>query len=310
MQNRRVAVTGMGAVTPVGNDAESTWSALVAGRSGIGRLDTFVADTYPVRIGGMVKDFDLAKHLQNDHGWLRHLSRAARFGVGAMLEAVADAGLEADMYAPDERGVSIGATMGRPELEEVAEVFVVHEGTGGKALVRQAPSAVMLRDQNVGAAVIAALADCQGPMISVSTACAGSAHAIGEAFRRIQDGEVRLMITGGQDALTSWVDVLGFSLLGALATGSEEHPDRACRPFDRERSGFVLGEGAVMMVLEDWESAKARGANIRAEILGYGSSLNAYRITDAPPDGGGAILAITSALKESGLRNDEVDYVA
>jgi 3-oxoacyl-[acyl-carrier-protein] synthase II len=176
-------------------------------------------------------------------------------------------------------------------------------------LYRQAPASVVLRDQNVGAAQMAMVGDCQGPMISVSTACSAAAHALGEAYRWIQDGQAKVMVAGGYDALTTWLDVLGFALLGALATEFNDNPQKASRPFDKERSGFVLGEGAVVAILEDWDSAQARGARIYAELVGYGSSLNAYRITDAPPDGAGQILAMSNALKESGLGTSEVDYV-
>jgi 3-oxoacyl-[acyl-carrier-protein] synthase II len=305
---RRVAVTGLGAVTPVGNDVTRTWEALVAGRSGIGPITTFPADGFSVRIAGMVNDFTVEPYLP-DRRMGRHLSRAAAFGVAAASQAWADAGIDPQTYEPHERGVSVGSSVGRAELQELADMSHVIHSTQGRQLVRQAPGDVLVRDQNVGAATIALLADCQGPMITVSTACSGSAHAIGEAFRRIQEGEVPLMIAGGYDALTSWLDVVGFSLLGALTTEYNDDPERACRPFDRERSGFVLGEGAVMAILEDWDAARARGATIQAEVVGYGSSMNAYRITDAPPDGGGAILAMANALAESGLRPDEVDYI-
>jgi len=157
---------------------------------------------------------------------------------------------------------------------------------------------------------IAALGNCQGPMISVSTACTASAHSVGEAYRRIQDGDAKLMITGGFDALTSWLDVLGFALLGALTDEYNDEPARGSRPFSADRSGFVLGEGSVVAVLEDLEEAQKRGAHIYAEVVGYSSTMNAYRITDAPPDGGGAVTAMGNALRESGLRTDEVDYVA
>jgi 3-oxoacyl-[acyl-carrier-protein] synthase II len=307
--HKRVAITGLGAVTPVGNDVESTWGALVAGRSGIGRIETFDAETFPVRIAGMVKEFDVSAYLP-DARLERRLSRAAGFGVGAALQALADAGVTPETCAPHERGVSMGASVGRAELQELAEMSHVIHRSGGKELPRQSPGDVIVRDQNVGAAVIALLTNSQGPMITVSTACSGSAHALGEAFRRVQEGEAQLMITGGYDALTSWLDVVGFSLLGALTSDYNDDPTRGCRPFDRDRSGFVLGEGAVVAILEEWEAARARGARIYAEIVGYGSSMNAYRITDAPPDGGGASLAMASALAESGLRPNEVDYIA
>jgi 3-oxoacyl-[acyl-carrier-protein] synthase II len=168
---------------------------------------------------------------------------------------------------------------------------------------------VLTVSQNVAGAEIARLAGCSGPFISVSTACTASAHAIGEAYRRIQDGEARMMVAGGCDALTSWVDVLGFSLLGALTRKYNDDPEHASRPFERERSGFVLGEGAVVVILEELEAARARGAEILAEIVGYGASLNAYRMTDPPPDGGGAVVAMGHALRESGLGADGIDFV-
>ncbi|TCO44802.1 beta-ketoacyl-[acyl-carrier-protein] synthase family protein [Actinocrispum wychmicini] len=167
-----------------------------------------------------------------------------------------------------------------------------------------------LREQNVAVAALADIAGCRGPMISVSTACAGAAHAIGEAYRMIQDGDSQVMLAGGFDALTSWLDVLGFSLLRALTTEHNDEPERGSRPFDARRSGFVVGEGAVMVILEDEASAAARGARVHGEIRGYGSTLNAYRITDAPPDGGGAIAAMRDAITESGLAPAEIDYIA
>jgi 3-oxoacyl-[acyl-carrier-protein] synthase II len=146
-------------------------------------------------------------------------------------------------------------------------------------------------------------------MIAINTACAASAHSIGEAFRRIQDGEARMMVAGGYDALTSYVDLLGFGLLGALTTDFNDAPAKASRPFDRSRSGFVIGEGAVVVILEELEAARRRGARIYAELAGYGSSMNAYRVTDSPPDGGGAISAIASAIRASGLPTEAIGYV-
>lgn len=304
----RVAITGLGAVTPVGNDLASTWASLVAGRSGIGPITTFPAQEYPVRIAGMVKDFAVDPYLPEPR-WKRFLWRAGEFGVGAAAQALQDAQVGPETYQPEDRGIAMGGHAGRPPLDELAEKGHLQRTTGGKVLHRTAPAHALLRAQNLPVAAMALLGGCQGPMISVSTACAASSHAIGEAFRRIQLGEAKLMLAGGYDALTTYLDVLGFALVGALAAEYNEAPERACRPFDRERSGFVLGEGAVVAVLEDWEAARGRGARIYAELVGYGSSLNAYRITDSPPDGGGTILAMASALKDSGLPTAAIDYV-
>jgi len=306
---RRVAVTGLGGVMPVGNDVETIWASLLAGKSGIGRITTFDTETYKVKIAGLVKDFDLGNYLPDGHEeFARNLSRAGEYGVAAAVQAIADAGLESAPYEPHERGLSIGASVGRPELQDLAEML--YRIKEGKELYRQPTSITYKRDPNLALSLIAQLGGCQGPMISVSTACTASGHAFGEAYRRIQEGDAKLMISGGFDALTSWLDILGFSLLGALTDKYNDDPTRASRPFDAERSGFVLGEGAALAVFEDLESARARGAKIYCEVVGYGSSLNAYRITDAPPDGGGTIIALAHALEESGLRTDEVDYVA
>jgi len=305
---KRVAITGLGAVTPVGNDVKSTWQSLVDGRSGIGPITTFDASTFPVRIAGMVRDFNVEKYVP-DRNVRRHLSRAAGFGVAATLEALNDAGIGVDTYEPWEKGVSLGGSVGRADLQELADMSWQIKSTDMHELFRQDPAGVVLRDQNAGAALMAKAGNCQGPMISVSTACSAAAHALGEGFRWVQDGQAKVMVAGGYDSLTTWMDVLGFSLLGALATEFNDNPEKASRPFDKERSGFVLGEGAVVAVLEDWDSAQARGARIYAELVGYGSSLNAYRITDAPPDGAGQILCMSMAIKDSGVSTDEIDYV-
>jgi 3-oxoacyl-[acyl-carrier-protein] synthase II len=305
---RRVAVTGLGAVTPVGNSADETWKSLVAGKSGVRKIDTFDAETFPVGIAGLVQGFDLAERLPEARE-RRHLSRAAGYAVAASLEALDDSGIDG-AYTPDEKGIAVGGSVGRPDLYELVEMSWQIKSSEGRDLYRQAPSTVLLRDQNVAPARLARLADFEGPMITVSTACTASAHALGEAFRAVQDGDAKVMLTGGYDALTTWFDVIGFGLLGALTKEHADDPTKASRPFDKDRAGFVLGEGAVVAVLEDWESAKERGARIYAEVLGYGSSMNAYRMTDPPPDGGGVTLAMDMAIKDSGLAPDAIDYVS
>ncbi|MEU5955065.1 beta-ketoacyl-[acyl-carrier-protein] synthase family protein [Streptomyces sp. NPDC047525] len=305
---RRVAITGVGAVTPLGNSAAETWQGLAEGRSGVSALETFDAAAFPVRIAGQVKGFDprsVAPAKQR-----RHLSRAALFALAAAQEALADAGEGWNTADPYDRGVAVAGTVGRPELQELVDMSHQLSTSDYHDLYRQAPGDVLLRNQNVGVAAVAGAGNCRGPMVGISTACAGAAHAIGEAYRRIQEGECTQMLAGGFDALTTWMDVLGFSLLGAITDRWNDEPERASRPFDSDRSGFVLGEGAVIAVLEDWESAVARGARIHGELVGYGSTLNAYRITDSPPDGGGAISAMRDAMAESGLGPDGVDYIA
>jgi 3-oxoacyl-[acyl-carrier-protein] synthase II len=273
----------------------------------VGQITTFDASTYPVRIAGMVDDFELDQ--LPDRHLVRRLHRGAMFGLAAGVEAVRAAAIPEGTYDPYECGVSMGGSVARPELQEFSDIFYTRGQSDGHRLHRSPPSRNVVVSQNVASAELASFAGAQGPMIGVSTACTASSHALGEAFRRIQDGEASMMLAGGYDALTSWVDVLGFSLLGALTKDYNDDPTRASRPFERDRTGFVLGEGAVVMVLEDLDGARARGAEIHAEIAGYGSSLNAYRMTDPPPDGGGATIAMTRALGESGFTAQDIDYV-
>jgi 3-oxoacyl-[acyl-carrier-protein] synthase II len=298
----------MGAVTPIGNDVESSWEAMKAGRSGVGRITTFDTSSYPVKIGGMCDAFEVNGRLP-DSRVNRYLHRAEMFGVAASGEALANAGIEPGVYEPDEVGVSMGASVDRPTQQELSDVLYRRRHTDGRELERFPPSRALQISQTTGCARIAQLAGASGPMISISTACTASLHAIGEAYRRIQDGDVKVMVTGGYDALTSWLDVLGFALLGALTTDYNDDPEHGSRPFDRDRSGFVIGEGAVVFVLEDLDAARARGAEPIAELSGYAASLNAYRMTDPPPDGGGAVLAMRGALREAGLSPSDVDYV-
>ncbi|WP_129666761.1 beta-ketoacyl-[acyl-carrier-protein] synthase family protein [Phytoactinopolyspora endophytica] len=304
---RRVVITGIGAVTPLGNDAPSTWASLAAGRSGVREITTFDASTFPVRIAGQVTGFGVEAAIPARRH-RRYLSRGAGYGVAAAIEALRQAG-PLDGSDPYRRGVSVGGTVGRVELQELADMSWQLESTGHTSIYRQSPAEVMTRDQNAAPAVMAEIGDLRGPFVAVSTACAGSAHAIGEAFRQIEEGDADIMLAGGYDALTTWMDVLGFALLGALTVDDADRPGRACKPFDVRRNGFVLGEGAVMVVLEEREHALARNALILAELAGYASSLNAYRITDSPPDGGGAISAMREAVLSSALAPEDVDYI-
>ncbi|MFJ9583192.1 beta-ketoacyl-[acyl-carrier-protein] synthase family protein [Streptomyces acidicola] len=309
MTRRRVVITGMGAVTPLGNDAASTWQALREGRSGIGPLTVFDASEFPVRIAGQVRDFDARVAIP---AALRpqRFTRAGRFGVAAGLEALRHAGVGPGIYEPDECGVSLGASVGRPDLQLLVDIGRLRQESGKPdAFLTQSPHQVITDDQNLPLSALAQAIDARGPAIGVSTACAGSAHALGEAFRAIQEGDATLMLAGGHDSLTNWCDILGFSLLGAMTDRFNDAPERASRPFDDDRSGFVVGEGGVVLVLEEREAAHARGASVLAEILGYGSTLNAWRITDSPPDGSGADQAMERALAESGLGTEGIDYV-
>lgn len=306
----RVVITGIGAVTPLGNDAESTWRCLRDGVSGVGRLTTFDPTGFPVEIGAMVSDFELEPGLANP-SQRRHLNHPGGFGLAAAAEAWRTSGIADARYEPWERGTSLAGSVGRPSLQHLSDMAqsMAPEGGGG-AITRAAPADVLQSSQNMAALQIARLGDCEGPMRCICTACAGSAHAIGEGMRMIQYGEAQAVIAGGYDALTEWLDVVGFGLLGALTTHHADEPEKASRPFDADRGGFVIGEGAVMVVLEREDRARERGAPILVELAGYGTSMNAYRVTDAPPTGEGPDAAMRAALADAGLAPEDIDMVA
>jgi 3-oxoacyl-[acyl-carrier-protein] synthase II len=307
--SRRVVITGVGAVTPLGNDAPSTWRGLVEGRSGVGRLTTVDTTGFEVTIAGEVKGFRLEDAVPGSVG-LRHLLRPGTFGVGAAWEALRDAGVDKGTYDGADMGVAMGACVDRPDLQWLVDVGALRDATGrDDAFSPYAPSDALAYSQNIASAAMARMLDATGPMLGVSTACSASGHAVGEAFRTLQEGDAQLMLAGGYDSLTTWLDVLCFGLLGALTKEYNDDPQRASRPFDDKRSGFVLGEGGVVLVLEELEAARARGARILAEVLGYGTSLNAWRMTDSPPDGSGAIESIEASIADAGLEPGDIDYV-
>lgn len=307
--SRRVVITGVGAVTPLGNDAPTTWQGLVDGRSGVGRLTTIDTAGFDVTIAGEVKDFHLADAVPASVG-LKHLLRPGTFGVAAAFEALRDAGVDAGTYDSAEMGVAMGACIDRPPLQWLVDVGALRDATGrADAFTTFAPSKSLEYSQNIAAAAMARMLDATGPMLGVSTACSASGHAVGEAFRALQEGDAQLMLAGGYDSLTTWLDVLCFGLLGALTKDFNDQPERASRPFDAERSGFVLGEGGIALVLEELDAARERGATILAEVMGYGTSLNAWRMTDSPPDGSGAIESIEACIADAGLEPADIDYI-
>ncbi|MEU6766172.1 beta-ketoacyl-[acyl-carrier-protein] synthase family protein [Streptomyces sp. NPDC046853] len=309
MTRRRVVITGFGAISPLGNDADSTWRGLREGRSGIGPLTLFDATEFPVRIAGLVRGFDARTAIPAAHKPGR-FTRAGQFGIAAGLEALRHAGAGPGTYEPDACGVSLGASVGRPDLQLLVDMGQLRQESGHPdAFLTQSPHQVLMDDQNLPLSALVQALDARGPAIGVSTACAGSAHALGEAFRCIQEGDAELMLAGGHDSLTTWCDILGFSLLGAMTDRHNDDPEHASRPFDDDRSGFVVGEGGVVFVLEERAAALARGATVHAELLGYGSTLNAWRITDSPPDGSGADRAMEHAVEEAGVGTGGIDYV-
>lgn len=313
---RRVVVTGMGMVTPVGRDLESTWNALLAGKSGVGRISLFNPATFPTQIAAEVRDFDLGSYIEDAERWVEHC-RNSKFAIAAAQMAMDDSGL---LNAPKldlaRFGVYLGSGEGQQDFDRFVSL-VNQTARDGKVdmaeftrLGRQQLHVVREAEQEPGApgGHLAALFGARGPNLSCLTACAASSQAIGEAVEMIRRGDADVMLSGGTHSMIHPFGVTGFNLLTALSTRNDD-PTRASRPFDRERDGFILGEGAGMLVLEELEHAKARGATIHGEVAGYGSTADAFRITDSHDEGRGAIACMREALADAGMNPEDVDYI-
>jgi 3-oxoacyl-(acyl-carrier-protein) synthase len=309
-----VAITGLGLVTPVGNDAPSTWAGLVAGRSGLGSITNFDASGFSTRIGAEVKHFT-GDTGTPDRKLAKFASRTHRFALAAAEEALADAGLRPGEKNSHRWGLSVGAGMMGHAFEELAAVHA-HCAPSGKfnpdgligGKFPADPVGFCRSQTNTGLALLTRQFGIRGYATSVHTACASGGQAVGTALKVMRRGLTDFMLAGGYDSMLNPVGLSGFCLLGALSADNDA-PTRASRPFDATRNGFVLGEGAGFLVLEDLDSARRRGARIYAELAGDGNSLSSYRITDSPPDGDGPIQAIEQALTDAGLTPETVDYV-
>jgi 3-oxoacyl-(acyl-carrier-protein) synthase len=301
-------------VTPVGLDAPATWANLQAGRSGIGPITTFDARGFVTRIGAEVKDFN-PEATGAVGNTLKFASRPVRFALAAATEALADAGIRPQPASADRWGLSVGAgmigiTFG--ELEAVHAFCAPRDEFNPDGLLDPAfpadPVAFCRSQTNAGLGVLTRHFGIQGYATAVHTACASGGQAIGTALKVLRRGQADFMLAGGYDSMLNPIGLSGFCLLGALSTDNDT-PERASRPFDATRNGFVLGEGAGFLVLEEWEAAKARGARIYAELAGDGNSLSSYRITDSHPSGDGPIQAMQQALADAGLRIEDLDYI-
>ncbi len=289
------------------------WQRVLAGQSGVGYITHFDATNFPTRIAAEVRDWDLSDVGENPEDW-KYQGRHTHFAIGAAKKAVADSGILDSPLDPTRFGVYTGSGEGQQDFDRFTEMMVAALEEGGlnlakftrKGLEILHPIAELEQEPNMPAGHLAALFDAQGPNINCLTACAASSQAIGEATDIIRRGEADVMLSGGTHTMIHPFGVTGFSLLTALSTRNDE-PTRASRPFDRLRDGFVLGEGAGFVVLEELERARRRGAKIYGEILGYGSTADAFRITDTHPEGRGAISCIRMALADAGL--DRVDYI-
>jgi len=314
---RRVVVTGMGMVTPVGRDLETTWSALLAGTSGVGPITLFDAETFPTRIAAEVRDFHLEDYLDDGNRWAEH-SRNTRFALAAAQMALDESQLLAPGSPVDRSrvGVYLGAGEGQHDFLRFVNTVAAttHDGKVNTAEFTRSGihrlSCIKEAEQEPGtpAGHLAGAFGLNGPNLNCLTACAASSQAIGEAFELIRRDYADVMLSGGTHSMIHPFGVTGFTLLTALSQRNDE-PTRASRPFDNEREGFILGEGAGMLILEELEHAKARGAKIHGEIIGYGSTADAFRITDSHDEGRGAIACIREALDDAGTTPDRIDYI-
>lgn len=298
--SRRVVITGMGAITPIGNSVEEFWDSLKAGRPGIGAITYFDTADFKVKLAAEVKDFDMSK--LPDEKAAKRMEPFSRYAVAAAGEALADAGIDVEKEDPFRVGVSVGSGIGGMQIMEDGEKKLLEKGPS-----RVDPLLIPRMISNMAAGNIAIAYGLKGKNINVVTACATGSHCIGEAFRSIRYGDAEVMLAGGTEASITPLSVAGFTKITALTTS--EDPLRASIPFDKERSGFVMGEGAGIVVLEELEHAKKRGAHIYAEIKGYGATCDAYHITSPAEDGSGAAKAMEYAIKDGGLKPEDIDYI-
>ena len=297
---RRVVVTGMGAITPIGNTVDEMWKSLKAGRVGIGTLDRFDVSEYPVKLAAQVKGFDPLKTMEYKEA--KRMELFCQYAVAAAKEAFEDAGLDMEKEDSFRVGVIVGSGIGSlPQVESNYEKIL----TKGPGKVN--PLMVPLMISNMAAGNISIQLGLRGKCTDVVTACASGTHSIGDAFRAIQYGDAEVMLAGGTESCICPTGVAGFTALTALT--KTEDASRASIPFDKDRSGFVLGEGAGIVVLEELEHAKARGARIYAELVGYGATADAFHITSPAEDGAGAARAMELAMEEAGVQPSEVEYI-
>lgn len=301
MSRRRVVVTGLGMLSPIGNDVASSWAAALAGTSGAGLIDTFDTTEYPVRIAAQVKGFNPETFM--DRKEVRRIDTFIQYGLAAGVEAIADAGLPEHPADADRYGVSIGSGIGGINTIEETHSTLLKSGPR-----RVSPFFVPASVINMISGNLSIRYGYRGPNLAVVTACTTGTHNIGLGARMIQYGEADVMVVGGAEQATSPITVAAFGSMKALSTRNDE-PARASRPWDRDRDGFLLGDGAGVLVLEEYEHAKARGAKIYCEIVGFGMSGDAFHITSPAENGAGAVASMRNALRDAGMASDDIDYI-
>jgi len=302
MNDRRVVITGMGAITPVGNDVETFWSNLKNGVSGIRCIESFDVSGYDCRIGGEVRGFDPKPYFKNPKD-LRRTDRFTQLAMGAANMAVKDGGIDLEKVNLDRFGVIVSSGIGGLRTLQDQHNILLNKGPS-----RTSPFTIPMLISNMASGLISMEYGLRGPNLCIVTACATSNNAIGESWRMIKFGDADIFLAGGSEASIVPIGLAGFSAMKALSTRNDE-PERASRPFDRDRDGFVMSEGAGVVVVEELEHAKARGAKIYCELTGYGLTADAHHMTAPPPHGEGAARAMKLALEHARLRPEDVDYI-
>jgi len=298
---RNVVITGLGVISPLGETVDELWQNLLEGKSGVSTVTKFDSTDFPVHIAGEVKNFDSSKYMDKKEA--RRMDSSAQYAVAASVNAVNDSGLKIDSLDLDRCGVVIGSGIGGIETFEKQRDLLVSSGPN-----RVSPFFIPMMIIDMSAGLVSIRFGFRGPNYGTVSACASSAHAISDAFKIIQRGEADVMITGGAEATITSSSMAGFCQAKALSTRNDQ-PQKASRPFDLERDGFVMGEGSAILILESEDHAKARGAKIYARILGSGMTSDAYHITAPHPEGIGARRAMINALKDAGITADKIDYI-
>ncbi|MGI6207097.1 MAG: beta-ketoacyl-ACP synthase II [Anaerolineae bacterium] len=298
---RRIAVVGMGAVTPLGNDLPTTWAGILAGRSGVGTITQFDPSDLRTRIAAEVKDFDPTRYVEVKEA--RRMDRFVHFAIAATQEAIADSGLDLSQEDPRRVGVLIGSAVGG--IHVLLEQIETMQNKGTRRVSPFAITGLML---NAAAGQVSIMLGVRGPSIGLATACATGSHSLGEAAEIIRRGDADVMVAGGSEAGIVPIAIAAFDSMHAVSSRNDE-PERASRPFDADRDGFVVGEGAGIMILERMDRARARGARIYAELLGYGATDDAFHIAQPAEGGEGAVESMRAALRAGNLRPEDVDYI-
>lgn len=301
---RRVVITGLGAVSPVGNSVKDSWESVKLGKSGIGNISLFDTSNFAVKIAAEVKDFSLDAY-NIDHKLSRKTSRFTRFLLGASIEAVADAGFSQDNFSEQNAGIITGVGIGISDVVETAYRKYFDPNAG---VTRLPPLTAPLMLSNEAAANVSMYYQLHGPAWTLSTACASGTDSIGLSLDMIRSGRLDICLASGTDANITGYNIGCFQMIQALTSNFNAAPQKASRPFDKDRSGFVMGEGAAVLVLEELEHAKARNAHIYAEVVGFGSSSDAYHITAPLPDAAGGLIAVEKAFADAGMRPSDIQY--